>query len=92
MFKDMDICMLKANQVTIRTGNVRYFYSYDSPICAYDYDSQILYLNNDVWDYSNTTRKYFKEFLESYTSIDYDSKAKFLKTMCSTDKIITIAS
>lgn len=91
MFRDNSMTVMKNNQITIKNNNLRYFYSYDSAVCSYDYSSGILYLNGDIWDYSSTTRKYFKEFVESYTNIEYKTKANFIKVKSSSEKIICIA-
>lgn len=57
------------------------FQSYDSKVCTWSTHNKKLILNGDVWDYSNTTRKFFKQFLESYTNIKYISKQDFLKLL-----------
>ena len=48
----------------------------------------MLHLNSDMWDYSNTTRKYFKKFINDFTNLTYDTKAKFLSLIDSSDNIV----
>ena len=68
------------------------FQSYESEICTlkdwhhFDreqdqeaYTGKTLELKGNMWDYSNTTRKHFKLFLERYSNIPYKNKAQFLK-------------
>lgn len=62
------------NQFIITGNGVTTFQSYDSQIC--DWDGSQLKLYSD-WDYSRTTLKFFKWFLEDYTRIPYESKSKF---------------
>lgn len=69
------------NQSILVLDNQLHFYSYGSYICSYNKDTHELTLNNDMWDYSNTTRKYFKKFLEEYTAIPYINKSKFVKML-----------
>ncbi len=46
-----------------------------------------LYLINDVWDYSVTTRRHFKTFINQYTPFRYENKAQWLKEIKQNDKI-----
>lgn len=69
------------NQFILRQDRRIIFQSYDSTICTWDKDTEKLILNGDIWDYSNTTRKFFKQFLEEFTNIKYISKSDFLKLL-----------
>lgn len=51
-----------ANQFEIKVWNQIKFQSYQSLICSIDYDTKTIYIWLD-WQYSNTTTKYFKQFL-----------------------------
>ena len=54
-----------ANQFLILENGVRYFKSYNSMIAKWN--GTILVLGRD-WDYSRTTLKYLKIFMEDFTS------------------------
>ena len=54
---------LAPNHVIIEVGNELHYYSYKSYICTYNKNSNFLTLKGDMWDYSWTTRKYFKQFI-----------------------------
>lgn len=69
------------NQNILVLDDKLHFYSYSSYICSYNKSTHELILNNNMWDYSNTTRKYFKKFLEEYTSIPYVNKSNFVKML-----------
>lgn len=57
-----------ANQFIIEMeGNKVGFQSYNTLICVWDRNENVLLLNQNWWDYSNTTRKYFKDFINSET-------------------------
>lgn len=72
---------LAPNHVIIKVGNELHFYSYDSYICTYNINSNYLTLKNNMWNYSYTTRKYFKQFVNEYTKLSYKSKDEFIKMM-----------
>jgi hypothetical protein len=77
-----------ANQFKIFVIDKTTFQSYDSVVC--DWNGTTLYLYGDVRDYSNTTRKYFKSFLEEETSINYKSRQHFLKEIETNPNIVII--
>lgn len=79
---------LANNQVIINMGDYSIFYSYESFIASYNHKTEELLLNKNMWDYSNTTRYYFKEFIEYHTNFRYDSKQKFIKLINSDEKIV----
>lgn len=72
------ITFLNKNNAIIAINNELLFYSYESFICIYNQNDYTLSLNNSLWDYSNTTRKYFKYFINNYTCFNYISKNKFI--------------
>lgn len=59
----MKVTTIKNNQYLINNGNEYIFQSYDSIICKVDFDNNIIVFGRD-WEYSNTTMKYLKRFLE----------------------------
>lgn len=66
------------NQFIITDGSRVAFQSYDSLIAEYDREAGKMELHSE-WDYSRTTLKYFKQFIEDETPFIYDTKAKFEK-------------
>jgi hypothetical protein len=66
-----------ANQFILSEGYLKVFQSYQSTICHIALDK--LVLNGNMWDYSNTTRKYFKQFINEETRFHYENKAQWLK-------------
>jgi hypothetical protein len=77
-----------ANQFKIFATDKTTFQSYDSVVC--DWNGTTLYLYDNVWDYSNTTRKYFKSFLEEETNINYESRKDFIKQIETNPNIVVI--
>lgn len=67
-----------ANQFIIEDDNKRVFQSYSSKIAEYDLNTRELKVFSD-WDYSKTTLKYFKIFIDEETIYTYGTKAKFIK-------------
>lgn len=61
------------------------FQSYETEICTYS--NGVLHLQSNNWDYSNTTRKYFKQFVNKYTYFTYEDKKQFLKEIKNNDLI-----
>lgn len=55
------------------------FQSYRSLIAIYYHEGKKLSVNWQKWDYSKTTSKHLKMFINEYTSFRYDSKLQFLK-------------
>lgn len=88
MFKNSSIITMANNQNILRLGDVFHLYSYDSYICEYNRLTNVLKLNSNMWDYSNTTRKYFKKFLEEYTDIPYVTKNKFMERVSLDENIV----
>lgn len=70
------------NQFIIDHKRKKYFQSYDSLICIFDeYNKKgkHLILIDNMWDYSNTTRKHFKLFINEYTYFRYQDKKSWLR-------------
>ena len=65
------------NQYEIRVGNKIYFQSYNSIICKIQ-DGKI-YLDSYYWNYSRTTSKYLKIFLEDFIRDPFSIKDKIAK-------------
>lgn len=54
------------------------FQSYKTLIAIYDYETKQLLINWKYWDYSKTTLKHLKLFINEYTYFKYDNKQQFL--------------
>ena len=50
------------NQTLIDTGDATWLQSYESIVARYDKEKKIIHLGYD-WDYSKTTMKYVKKFI-----------------------------
>ena len=76
-------------------GGIEYiaFQSYNTLIAVYqkgDYKyrtSDKLYINWNKWDYSKTTLKHLKMFINEYTSFNYENKQQFLNELMHDDSI-----
>ena len=55
------------------------FQSYETTIARWVEQTKELLLYGNMWDYSNTTRKYFKQFVNEETKYSYLDKQDFLK-------------
>ena len=71
----------KDNFVVPLKYNVVRFYSYGRIIADWDNTTKVLIIYDDTWDYSNTTRRYFKQFINEYTDYEYEDKKKFEKLL-----------
>lgn len=65
------------------------FQSYDSMIAKYEPTTGRL-LVTPSWEYSKTTMKYFKEFVNQYTPYAYNSKAAWETETDNNNKIIGV--
>lgn len=70
-----------ANQLIIQDDNEVTFQSYDSKIATYNKQDKTLKLYGELWDYSNTTRKHFSQFINDFTCFGYDTKSQFLQSI-----------
>lgn len=57
---------LASNQNVIATNSQRRFYSYDTLICVYDYDTKEFVLSENESHFSRTTVKWLNKFLTGY--------------------------
>jgi len=83
----MKVRQMANNQYIIDVGNLVIFQSYTTMIACYDSGSGKLYLD-PYWEYSKTTMKYFKRFLEEETRIEYGTKKDFEKRLMEDDIIM----
>ena len=69
-----------ANQFIINDfeNNIVIFQSYDSKICEIHTADNMILVSSE-WDYSATTLKHFKIFLQQYASLPNYSKAELIK-------------
>ena len=57
---------LASNQNVIATNSERRFYSYDTLICVYDYDTKEFILSENESHFTKTTVKWLNRFLAGY--------------------------
>ena len=57
---------LASNQNVIATNSQRRFYSYDTLICVYDYDTKEFIPSENDSHFSRTTVKWLNKFLAGY--------------------------
>ena len=74
------------NQFIITDENLVTFQSYESTIAVYDREMQVLFVFPD-WDYSKTTLKYLKQFVNEETHFNYTSQKQFEKEMLNNPNI-----
>lgn len=85
-----------ANQFVINTDIVGIptigFQSYASTICYWvqDGDDPFLVVGGH-WDYSHTTKKYMKLFINNYTDLNYENTDQFMKLIEDHPSIFTCA-
>ena len=65
---------LANNQAVIATNSQRRFYSYDTLICVYDYDTKEFTLSENDSHFSRTTVKWLNKFLTGYDTTYQDIK------------------
>lgn len=66
------------------------FQSYRTLICYYMPKTRQLFLNWNKWDYSKTTLKHLKMFINEYTGYYYDNKQQFLLLITTPHSKITL--
>ena len=71
----------KNNLVIIREDEKTSLYSYKTWIATFNSETKELQLNNIYWDYSRTTLKQLKDFINYYTCYTYASKKDFTQYM-----------
>lgn len=62
------------------------FQSYKTLIAIYS--NITLYVNWRYWDYSKTTLKHLKMFVDRYTCFDYENKQHFLKLITQHPRVV----
>ena len=65
------------------------FQSYSTLIAMYNPNTKELLINWSMWDYSKTTLKHLKIFINEYTCYAYENKQQFLKEILKNDNIKT---
>ena len=65
---------LANNQNVIATNSQRRFYSYDTLICVYDYETKEFVLSENQSHFSRTTVKWLNKFLAGYDTTYQDVK------------------
>lgn len=77
------------NQIVLEHDGEIVFISYDAPIAKYSEVTGELVVS-DSWSYSNTTTKYFKQFINNFTDFTYNNKAEFENLIVDGEKITQI--
>lgn len=75
-----------ANQFVINDGDKVAFQSYKSLIAEYNRTTGKLKVYSD-WDYSKTTLRHFKAFINEETGFHYENKAQWVKEMATNSDI-----
>ena len=65
---------LANNQNVIATNSQRRFYSYDTLICVYDYETKEFVLSENDAHFTKTTVKWLNKFLAGYDTTYQDVK------------------
>lgn len=66
------------------------FQSYKSPVATLERrgSEETLILHGNTWDYSNTTRKHFKLFINEHTHFRYEDKKQWLKEIAQNPQVV----
>lgn len=70
---------IKNNYVILEEEQYIRLYSYRTYIGQYNYETKKLEISGRYWDYSNTTLKHVKNFIDYYTNFEYKTKKAFEK-------------
>lgn len=84
----MEILENKNNLIIEKNSNNYIFYSYSSLIAIYNENTKKLRLTK-LWNYSQTTLKQLKNFINNYTCYNYSSKKEFEKLIDNINIIVT---
>ena len=83
------------NQFVIRYNNqnnpclnVVCFQSYATLICMYAQNEHKIYINWSMFDYSQTTLKHLKIFINEYTPYTYENKQQFVKLILNNNDFV----
>lgn len=74
----MEILENEKNLTIIRENGFYYLFSYSSKIAIYNAETKALTIGKK-WDYSQTTLKHFKHFIDNFTAYNYETKQRFQK-------------
>lgn len=83
----MKIYENKNNMLIFSNENQTYFVSYQTTIASYNEETRKLKINVNYWDYSQTTLKQLKYFINNYTCFKYETKKEFEKEIENNDNI-----
>lgn len=75
----MEIIENEKNMTIIRDKKTFYLFSYNCKIAIYNTDTESLAIHRNYWNYSQTTTKHFKHFVNNYTAYTYETKQQFQK-------------
>ncbi len=74
----MEILENEKNLTILDDGAFYYLFSYNSKIAIYCENSKSLAIGKN-WDYSQSTLKHLKHFINNYTAYTYENKQQFKK-------------
>ena len=57
------------------------FQSYSTLICIYNSETKQMVVNWRYWDYSKTTLKHFKIFVNTFTQYEFINKLQFIREL-----------
>lgn len=79
----MDILKNEKNETIIKDkrdeNTFYYLFSYNCEIAIYCERSESLAISKEWWNYSQSTLKHFKNFVNNYTAYTYETKQQFQK-------------
>lgn len=87
----MQILENKNNMFILKNGDFIDFISYTKHIARYDKKFDLLGIDRNNWDISQTTLKQLKEFVNCYTSFNYTTKKEFAEELQKNKKIKLVA-
>lgn len=82
----MEILENEKNMTIIENEGFLYMFSYNSKIAIYCRETESLVIGKK-WNYSQTTIKHLKAFINNYTGYKYENKQQFEKEMEKVGKI-----
>lgn len=83
----MQILANKNNMIIVNNGDFIDFISYTTHIARYDKKFDLLGIDENNWNISQTTLKQLKEFINYYTSFKYTNKKEFEEELQRNKKI-----
>ncbi len=76
----MEILENEKNLTIIRDfNNFLFLFSYNCQVATYNEETKSLLIDKNWWNYSQTTLKHFKHFINTYTAYTYETKQQFQK-------------